>query len=128
MSKAIHQEVVFSAAPAELYALLMQSDKHAQLTGAPAVISEDVGGAFSCHNGQIVGRNIELVPNQRIVQAWRVANWDEGVYSLVRMRLQADGDGTRLILDHTGAPEGTEDHLASGWEARYWEPMRKLLG
>jgi hypothetical protein len=34
---------------------------------------------------------------------------------------------TSLILDHTGFPEGDYDHLAYGWNTRYWKPLKKFL-
>jgi hypothetical protein len=34
--------------------------------------------------GDISGRNVELVPGRRAVQAWRSNAWPEGVYSIVR--------------------------------------------
>jgi len=30
-----------------------------------------------------------------------------------------------LRFDHVGFPEGTYDHLYSGWYMRYWDPMKK---
>jgi len=75
-----------------------------------------------------VGRNIELVPNRRIVQAWRPRNWPDGVYSIVRFELKKAGAGTRLVLDQTGIPPGHRGHLNTGWRARYWRPLREYLG
>ena len=77
--------------------------------------------------GLIVGRNIELVPNERIVQAWRPAHWDPGVYSVVKYELRKKDSQTILILDHTGFPEGDFASLNSGWHERYWEPLKKYL-
>jgi hypothetical protein len=54
----IHQEVTFAAPPARLYKALMTSADHAKFTGAPAEISEEVGGAWSAYGGKISGRNI----------------------------------------------------------------------
>ncbi len=99
----------------------------AAVTGMAAQIDPKVGGAFTTFGGLIEGRNVELIPGQRIVQAWRPANWDPGVYSVVHFELKAHGTGTTLILDHTGFPEGDFDHLDAGWHARYWEPMKKFL-
>lgn len=128
MSAPIHHEVTFTAGPERIFAVLMDSDEHAAFTAnGAAEISREPGGAFSAHGGQIQGRNIEIIPDRRIVQAWRVSNWPEGIYSLVRFELTPDGKGTKLVLDHWGFPDGTRDHLDSGWEARYWEPLRKYL-
>jgi hypothetical protein len=74
-----------------------------------------------------VGRNIELVANQRVVQAWRPAHWDAGVYSVARFELKTHGTGTTIVFDHTGFPEGQYDHLLLGWKGHYWEPLAKFL-
>jgi activator of HSP90 ATPase len=123
----IHQEVDFDANPQNIYSALLDSKQFTAFSGAPADIHSEAGGAFSCFNGVILGRNIELVPNERIVQAWRVSGWQPGVYSVVKFELKAQGPGTKLIFDHTGFPEGTREHLDAGWKSRYWVPLQKYL-
>lgn len=123
----LHQEVLFAAPPARIYEIFLSSKKFAAMTKLPADISPDVGGAFSMFGGVIVGRNIELVPAQRIVQAWKPKYWDPGVYSLVKFELAATGVGTKIVLDHTGFPPGTYKGLNSGWPEKYWDPLRKYL-
>jgi activator of HSP90 ATPase len=139
-AEAIHQEVMFKATPNRIYDALTdasQFQKMETLSSAmkgidvnshPAVIGRDPGGAFSLFGGYIVGRQIELVPNERIVQAWRAASWAPGIYSIARFELVGQGFSTKLVFDHTGFPAGTAEHLATGWKANYWEPMEKLLG
>jgi activator of HSP90 ATPase len=124
----IHQEVDYGAAPGPIYGVLLDSGKFSACTGLAAVISPDEGGAFSMFGGIIVGRNVELVPDKRIVQAWRPAYWKPGVYSLVKFELVAKGAGTTVVLDHTGFPKGLYASLSSGWGERYWDPLRKFLG
>ena len=75
----------------------------------------------------MTGRKVQLIPNQRIVQAWRVVTWPEGVYSIARFQLKAQDSGTRLVFDHTGFPEEERDHLAAGWESHYWTLLKKYL-
>ena len=76
---------------------------------------------------RIVGRNIELVKGKRIVQAWRVSGWPEGLYTTVHFELVPDGDKTKLVMDHYGVPDEFEEHIAGGWHARYWKPMAKYF-
>ncbi len=129
-STTIHQEVDFNVSPGRLYETLLDSkqfSEFASLLGEfsanSARIDPSVGGAFSLFDGHITGRNIELVPNQRIVQAWRAANWPAGVYSVVKFELEKQGSGTHLVLDHTGFAGGLHDGLASGWQSHYWDPL-----
>jgi activator of HSP90 ATPase len=123
----LHQEADFKASPQRLYEVLLDSKQFAACTGMPAEIDSKEGGAFSLFGGQIAGRTVELVPNQRIVQAWRPAHWDPGVYSIVRFELKPQGAATMLVLDHTGFPEGDFDHLNSGWQSHYIEPLKRFL-
>jgi uncharacterized protein YndB with AHSA1/START domain len=75
MADAIKQEVVFKASPKRVYDALLDSKQFSEFSGgAPAEISCDPGGPLSCFGGMITGRNVELIPNQRIVQAWRAGN------------------------------------------------------
>lgn len=121
----IHQEIKLSAAPSRVYRSLVDSSAFAELTGAPASGDAAEGAAFSAFGGHITGRHVELVPNQRIVQAWRAKAWPEGLYSIARFELHADGQGTKLVFDHDGFPEEMKEHLASGWQANYWEKLAK---
>jgi activator of HSP90 ATPase len=123
----LHQEVDFKATPQRIYEVLLDSKQFSAFTGMPADISREAGGAFSMFGGMIVGRNVELVPGQRIVQAWRPASWDPGVYSIVRFELVKNGSQTKVALDHTGFPEGDYGHLNEGWKERYWQPLEKYL-
>jgi len=124
---AIHQEIVFKASPEKIYRTLMSSADFGEATNATAEISANPGAEFSWFDGQISGRQIELARNKLIVQAWRAAPWSKGTYSIVRIDLQADDDGTRLIMNQSGVPEGTEAHLDSGWHKMYWQPLGAYL-
>jgi uncharacterized protein YndB with AHSA1/START domain len=126
---AIHQEVTIPASPAAVFETLMSSDSFAKMTGGRgAEISREAGGAFKMFGGDIQGRNVELVPGKRVVQAWRSGAWPEGVYSLVKFELSGDAKATKLVFDQVGYPDGAHDMLASGWSQMYWDPMTKMLG
>lgn len=133
-SEAIHQEVTFNASAARVSAALTDSAQftrlmaHSSMKNAPpAQIASEVGGTFSLFGGHIVGRHLELVPGQRIVQAWRVVDWPVGVYSIARFEMADRVGKSILIFDHTGFPNGLGEHLAQGWRTNYWEPLKKFL-
>jgi uncharacterized protein YndB with AHSA1/START domain len=119
-AEAIHMKPVFKASRKRVYEVLTdtrQFEKVTQLGIAmtsgmslgtkPTEISREVGGAFSIFRGHILGRHIELVPNQRIVQVWRVADWDPGVYSIAKFELMEQGSGTKIVFDHSQRASGT---------------------
>jgi activator of HSP90 ATPase len=125
---ALHQDVVLKATPQRLYEILLDAKLFAAFSGAPAEIEPKAGGAFTLFGGLIVGRTVELIPGQRIVQAWRPTHWDPGVYSSVRFELKPQGNETAVALDHTGFPEGAFDDLSAGWKSFYWDRLTKFLG
>jgi activator of HSP90 ATPase len=127
MSKPIHQTVIFKVSPHEVYEALMDSKKHAAFSGGKARISRKVGGAIMAYDDYITGKNVELIPDQKIVQTWRAVDWPEGYYSRVVFLFTAVPEGTRLDFTHTDVPEGTEEEFTQGWIDNYWEPMKVFL-
>ncbi len=135
---AIHQEPVFTANRKRLYEALTdagQFDKVIQLSGVmqgakssmPTAISTAEGGAFALFGGYITGRQLELQPQQLIVQAWRAGSWGAGLYSIAHFQLVDHENGSQIIFDHRGFPNDQAEHLAAGWQANYWTPLAKLL-
>jgi activator of HSP90 ATPase len=128
MTRAIHHEEDFAAAPQRIYDALLDAKQFSSMTAFPgAEIQREVGGAFSIFGGHIIGRQLELAPNRLIVQAWRVVDWTEGIYSIARFELAGKGSGTRIKFDHTGFTPELAEHLEDGWQEHYWKPLRKYL-
>src|SRR5260370_33322059 len=106
MTPVIEQSVSFSAAPAKLYELFMDSAKHSAATGMPAKVSRTVGGKWSAFGGMIPGKKLVLIHNRRIVQAGRSSEWkkaDPDSILVVRFEKVAGG-GATLHLGHVGVP------------------------
>ena len=106
MSTPIHQEVTFQASPERVYESLMDSDRFSELTGLPATISGEVGGEFSLFGGGISGRNVELVPGRRIIQAWQARDLGDGAYSIVHFELGRPGRPDEAHLRPHRVPRG----------------------
>jgi len=124
---ALHYDIDFDASPQRIYEALLDAGQFTAFSGMPAQIDRREGGAFSLFGGQIIGRTIELVADQRIVQAWRPTHWNAGIYSIVLFALKPRGSGSTLAFDHTGFPAGEADSLDWGWHHHYWDPLKKYL-
>jgi activator of HSP90 ATPase len=137
---AIHQEILFNASRARVYEVLTgakQFDAVTRLSDAvtlvtapgakPTSIDDEVGGIFTLFGGYITGRHLDMVRNERLVQAWRAGSWSAGDYSIARFVLQAQGAQCKLVFDHRGFPDSQAASLAYGWGVHYWEPMAKFL-
>jgi uncharacterized protein YndB with AHSA1/START domain len=139
-SEAIHQELLFNASPQRVYGALTNgksfdaitrlSDGDARLlaSGAkPTAINAEVGGTFTLFGGYVTGRNLEMLPDERLVQAWRAGSWKAGAFSIAAYSFVKEGAKTKLLFDHRGFPEGEGSSLAQGWHAHYWGPLTTFL-
>jgi activator of HSP90 ATPase len=127
MSKAIKQTVTFKTTPHAIYEALMDEKKHAAFTGGEAKISRKAGGKFSIYGGDIEGKNLELITDQKIVQSWRYSDWPEGHYSTATFTLEPIEKGTRLTFSQTDVPDDKYEDIKQGWKDYYWGPMKEML-
>lgn len=129
MNKTIRQTITFNASPHEVFELLMDSKKHSALTNASAKISRKIGGAISIFDNWITGKNLEIVPDKKIVQSWHAEteNWSEDYFSKVTFVLKKDGKKTKLRFIHAGVPEQHYQSLKEGWYEHYWNPMKSMF-
>ncbi len=127
--KTIKQTVIFKATPHDVYETLMDSKKHARFTGSSAEISRDVGGEFSVYDGGLLGTNVELIPDKKIVQKWRcvMENWPDDHYSTATFSLKNVKEGTELTLTQSSVPDACYEEISEGWNEYYWKPMKKMM-
>jgi len=130
-TRTIRQKAFFRASPHEVYEVLMDSKKHTRLSGGKCSISRKIGGKISVSDGYITGENVELVPDEKIVQKWRPMEdcWPKGHYSTVTFKLAPikGKKGTGLSFMQTGVPVGCGNRFDIGWKEYYWGPMKELL-
>lgn len=137
---AIHQERDLTAGCDRVYRALTHAHEFEALTrlsdaadllSAPnaqlTAIGARAGDPFTLFGGYITGRNLELLPGKRLVQAWRTRSWPDGEYSVVRFELSSQGGGCRIVFDQRGFPASQGASLAYGWRVHYWEPLAKFL-
>jgi uncharacterized protein YndB with AHSA1/START domain len=115
---------IIPASPKEIYEAWLDSISHSEMTGGEATMSDEVGAEVAAWDGYIAGRNLELIPGERIVQSWRTSEFgDEHEDSIVTIVLQKVGDGTLLTLEHANVPDGHKSYEEGGWQSNYFEPM-----
>ena len=130
----IHQQASIAADPAQVYGLLADAEALSALSGMRGQAGRSEGEEFSAFDGHVTGRQIELVPGRRVVQAWRFPVWNPGRYSIVRFTLEPEDCGTRLVIDQDGEPDELDalgchqswrDHLDANWPAFYLVPLAR---
>ena len=130
----IHQLATIPASPAQVYAVLADPGALSALSGMSGEAGRSEGEEFSAFDGNVTGRQIDLVPDQRVVQAWRFPSWEPGRYSIVRFTLATVDGGTRLVIDQNGEPDEPDaggchrtwhDHLDANWPTFYLTPLTR---
>ena len=122
----LHQTIRFKTTAHALYDALMDSKKHAAFTGASATISRKAGGAFQTYDGYATGKNLELIPDKKIVQSWRASDWPEGHYSTVTFEFTEKNGETTLEFTQTDTPADAYADIKQGWQEWYLGPPQSL--
>ncbi len=116
------------ASPQAVYRSWLDSEGHSEMTGSPAKASAEIGGSFEAWEGYISGKNLELEPGKRILQAWRTTEFDPSDEdSLLEVVLEAADDGTKVTINHSRLPADGEQYL-QGWIDFYFQPMKEYFG
>jgi uncharacterized protein YndB with AHSA1/START domain len=124
----VRQTVAFNVPPELLFDIYTDSRKHSAATNARATVSRKVGAKWSAFGGMIRGRNLLVVPNRLVVQAWRAAHWKKtDVDSILILRFNKTRIGCRIDLLHTNLPDHDFKGVSHGWPKYYWKPWRAFL-
>ncbi|GLH13223.1 hypothetical protein R5R35_006778 [Gryllus longicercus] len=86
------------------------------------------GGKFELFGGNIHGEFVELVPNTRIVQRWRLKQWPAEHYSNVTIDIDQKEDHTQVSLTQTGVPRSELDLTKENWDRYYWDSIKRTFG
>jgi uncharacterized protein YndB with AHSA1/START domain len=112
------------ASAQDIYDAWLDSIEHSEMTGGDASMSDEIGAEVSAWDGYISGRNLELVPGERIVQSWRTTDFnDDHDDSIITVTLEEIDGETLLTLIHSNVPDGHTKHQRGGWQEHYFEPM-----
>jgi uncharacterized protein YndB with AHSA1/START domain len=119
---------IIPASPQEIYDAWLDNLAHSEMTGGKAIMSDRLGAAISAWDGYISGRNLQLVPAERIVQSWRTTEFaDEHEDSVVSVVLEEVDGGTLLTLVHANVPDEHTSYEQGGWQQYYFEPMQEYF-
>lgn len=93
--------------------------------GGPAEMDDQAGTEWKLWGGDIHGRNLEVEPNEKLVQNWYSGDWPAP--SVCTFEL-SDRDGiTTVNLTHVNIPDNEFDEVESGWRDYYLGPLKELL-
>ena len=129
MAEQIEVSGTVATTPARVYAAWLDPIQHAAMTGGGAAECDAmVGGRFTAWDGYIAGTNLELVPELRIVQAWRTTEFPaDAPDSRVEVDFAPSDGGTVVTIRHSEIPDGQGEQYRKGWVDFYLSKMSKYF-
>lgn len=115
------------ATPHDIYETLLDSKRHAKLTGAPAKIGRTVGAAWRAYGKDLSGEHLKLIKDRRITQTWRSSDWPKGHHSRATFSLARTKGGTRVNFRQSRVPDKEFRSVKQGWLEYYWKPLKKAF-
>lgn len=92
---------------------------------SPAKMDDKVGTEFSLWDGDIHGKNTEVVENKKLVQEWFGGEWDEP--SIATFTLKETDGKTEIELNQTNVPDDEAKEIADGWKQYYLGAIKEYL-
>ncbi|MBX9782663.1 MAG: SRPBCC domain-containing protein [Chitinophagaceae bacterium] len=129
MAKTILQTIQFRNTDVSvLYNLYMDAKLHSVVTGGTAKIQRKEGAKFSAYDNYCFGKNLQLIPNQLIVQSWRAADWAAAdAESTFILLFEQTGKDATVYMTHANVPGNQFKALKDGWNSFYWKPWKACL-
>jgi len=119
---ALDYDVHIAASPGTVWRFWTDPDHLVRWMGKIATLEPKTGGRFRLDYGQgdvASGQVLEADPPRRLVFTWGWENPDDPIQpgtSTVEVTLEPDGDGTRLLLRHSGLDAASRQGHDEGWQ------------
>lgn len=121
----IKMTILIKADVSSVWEALTDPDVIARWGAGPAEMTDQEGTNFSLWKGDIHGRNLYVVPEEKLVQEWYAGKWDQP--SKVTLTLAPIDKGVQIDLLHENVPDNEVKEIKQGWEDYYLGPMKEYL-
>jgi activator of HSP90 ATPase len=125
MKKTIKKVYKISSPVDRVWQALVDPAVIAEWGGGPSKMDSNVGKDFELWNGDIYGKNIEVISESKLVQEWFGGDWAKP--SIVTFTLKKDNSDTILELEQFDVPDDEFEDIESGWDDYYIGPMKQML-
>lgn len=127
----LHLEPDFNTTAEQLYTTLLDGQRvMAWSRSVPEIeaFPPKEGSSFKLFGGSISGRFLKLVPNERIVQLWRLEDWKSGHYAELDIQFKQGAGETKMVVKWSGIPIGEEERVKDNFENYYIRSIKITFG
>jgi activator of HSP90 ATPase len=115
--KTFKESFQINAPASDIYSALTNPVTIELWSGYPAVMSTIPGSEFSLWDGDITGKNIEFIPDRKVVQEWYFGGQKEE--SIVTITIRPNADNSVVTVEHTNIPDEDFKDIEEGWREFY---------
>jgi activator of HSP90 ATPase len=115
--KTFKKSFKINAEPSDIYSAITNPYTIELWTGYPAIMSVVPESEFSLWDGDITGKNLEFIPDKKVVQEWYFG--DNPEKSTVTIMIHPDKEGSAVTVEHTNIPDEDFNDIAEGWREYY---------
>ena len=124
----LHLEPTFNVTAEQLYITLLDAQRVSAWTRSQAQIEARENSEFRLFGGSITGQIKKLVPNEHIVQSWRLEDWEAGHYAQLDIQLKQGAGETTMVVKWSGIPIGEEERIRGNFEDYYVRSIKITFG
>lgn len=114
------------AEPADVFTALVNPFTIELWSGESAIMTTEIGAEFSLWGGDIIGKNMEIIENEKLVQEWFFGEEGENA-SIVTIKIWPKGGSSSIQLTHTNIPDEAYENIVEGWNDAYLGAIKALL-
>jgi len=116
---------IIPAEPEEVFIALTNPFTIELWTGYPAIMDSNVDTEFSLWEGDITGKNLEIINNAKVVQEWYFGEQEEK--SIVTVKIFENKKGSQVELNHTNIPDEDYENIVEGWNEYYFGAIKSFF-
>lgn len=94
-------------------------------TGYHADFKPEIGYEFSLWDGDITGKVLEIIPNEKLVEQWYFEG--ENVESIATIKFFQEKNKITVELNHTNIPDAAFENITNGWVEYYLGAIKTFV-
>ena len=94
-------------------------------TGYSADFKPEAGYEFSLWDGDITGKVLEIIPQEKLVEEWYFEG--ENVESIATLKFFQEKNKVTVELIHTNIPDDAFDNITEGWVEYYLGAIKTFV-
>jgi activator of HSP90 ATPase len=114
-----------NAEPSDVYSAITNPYTIELWSGYPAQMSTEPGSEFSLWEGDITGKNLEFIPDKKVVQEWHFG--DQSEKSIVTITISSYRENSLVTVEHSNIPDEEFISIAEGWEEYYFDAITNFF-